>query len=335
MDRTRQPSPVLRDELTAALRRALGAVGVAAPDEIASERPARREHGDWSSNVALATAKAAGRNPRELAQAVAEHLDADLPAHVDRVEIAGPGFVNFRLADTWLHDVLAEVVTGGVDGYARPDSATAGTSTSSSSSPTRPARIHAGHGRGACLRRLARPPARACGYDVHREYYLNDRGTQMQLVRRLAGGPRARASAPPEDGYHGEYIIEWAAEMPDDADPLEWGEARALADQREVLGRWTSHFDTWFSERSLVESGAMDDDPRRPARPGRRLRGRRRRVVAQHRLRRRQGPRARQDRRRVHLPAARHRLPPRQVRPRLRAAHRRVGRRPPRLRAPG
>ena len=80
------------------------------PDEIALERPANRDHGDWSSNVALATAKKAGKNPRELGQALVDHLAANPPAHVTAVEIAGPGFVNFRLADSWLYEVLTDVL---------------------------------------------------------------------------------------------------------------------------------------------------------------------------------------------------------------------------------
>ena len=107
---------MIRDQLADALRAALVALGVdPLPETINLERPARREHGDWSSNVALATAKKAGRNPRELAQALADHLngEAHRPAHVTAVEIAGPGFVNFRLADSWLHAVLTTVVTEG------------------------------------------------------------------------------------------------------------------------------------------------------------------------------------------------------------------------------
>ncbi len=122
--------------------------------------------------------------------------------------------------------------------------------------------------------------------------------------------------------------------MPDDADPLSWGEARAIEDHREVLAALDIHFDTWFSERSLVDVGRHGGHPGRPAGPRRGGRGRRRHLAAQHRLRRRQGPRAGAQRRRADLPAARHRLPPRQVLPGVRPAHRRVGRRPPRLRAP-
>jgi arginyl-tRNA synthetase len=249
---------VIRDALTAALRAALVDVGVDAPVEIHLERPGRREHGDWSSNVALATAKAAGRVPRDLAGELVERLNAAPPPHVDRAEIAGPGFVNFHLRETWLHDVLGDVIAGGEADFARLDLG-GGTKVNVefvSANPNGP--LHAGHGRGAAFGdSLARVLAR-CGYEVTRECYLNDRGLQMQnyaasLVARKAG------QDVPEDGYKGEYIIDWAAEMPDDADPLEWGYARALADQREVLDAFHVAFDVWFSERSLVESGAMDE----------------------------------------------------------------------------
>src|SRR5262245_37475066 len=101
---------MIRDVLEASLRRALDKLGVTPPAAIGLERPARREHGDWSSNVALATAKAAGRNPRELAAQIVDILAASPPAHTSRVEVAGGGFVNFHLAPTWLHDVLRDVV---------------------------------------------------------------------------------------------------------------------------------------------------------------------------------------------------------------------------------
>jgi arginyl-tRNA synthetase len=248
---------VIRDSLTAALRAALADVGLDAPAEIHLERPARREHGDWSSNVALATAKAAGRNPRELAGEIVARLEAATPDHVDRVEIAGPGFVNFHLRESWLHDVLREVIEAGEDGFGRLDLG-GGRKVNVefvSANPNGP--LHAGHGRGAAYGdSLARVMAR-CGYDVTRECYLNDRGTQMQLYAASLAARKA-GEKPPEDGYKGEYVVDWAAEMPDDADPLEWGYERALRDQREVLDAFHVVFDVWFSERSLVASGEMD-----------------------------------------------------------------------------
>src|SRR3954453_6495301 len=112
---------MIQDDLADALRAALARVGVGAPDVVHLERPARREHGDWSSNVAMATAKKAGRNPRELAGEIAKILNDDPPSHVASVEVAGPGFVNFRLHDRWLHDVLSVVVEQGEENYARTD----------------------------------------------------------------------------------------------------------------------------------------------------------------------------------------------------------------------
>jgi arginyl-tRNA synthetase len=245
---------VIRDQLSDALRAALVALAVdPLPESINLERPARREHGDWSSNVALATAKKAGRNPRELAQQLADHLNANLPAHVTAVEIAGPGFVNFRLADSWLHDVLADVLTAGVDGYARSDVG-AGTKVDVewvSANPTGP--LHVGHGRNASFGDSVVRLLERCGYEVTREYYLNDRGTQMQkFVDSLLA--RQRGEDPPEGGYFGEYVVEWAKELPADTDPLEWGEARAIQDHREVLESLHIGFDVWFSERSLIEN---------------------------------------------------------------------------------
>ncbi len=258
----------VRDTIIDAVRTALADLGVdPVPETVHLERPGNPDHGDWSTNVALAlaSAKAAGRNPRELGGQLAERLEASPPAHVVGVEVAGPGFVNFRLADSWLHDVLADVVAAGTDGWGR---STAGDDTRVivefvSANPTGP--LHAGHGRGACYGDSVARLYDRCGYDVVREFYINDRGLQMQnfaasLAARAAGGEV------PADGYHGQYIIDWATEMSaeggdgngDAIDPMEWGYARALAAQRDVLEALSIHFDSWYSERSMIASGAID-----------------------------------------------------------------------------
>src|SRR3954469_19161223 len=163
----------IRETLELALAETLEGLGVDLPRAgINLERPARREHGDWSSNVALATAKKAGRNPRELAQQLADHLNGDLPPHVTAVEIAGPGFVNFRLADSWLHAVLDDVLAAGVDGYARHEVG-AGTKVNVewvSANPTGP--LHVGHGRNASYGDSVVRLLERCGYEVTRESYL-------------------------------------------------------------------------------------------------------------------------------------------------------------------
>ncbi|MFM7069974.1 MAG: arginine--tRNA ligase [Actinomycetes bacterium] len=246
----------MRNTLTSALRDALEAVGVPAPAEIHIEQPANRTHGDFSSNIAMVSAKSAGRPPRELAQQIVDHLNAAPPAHVTAVEVAGPGFVNFRLDGTWLHDVLGEVVAAGAD-YGRSDLGAGRRVLVEfvSANPTGP--VHAGHARGAAYGdSLARILAFA-GYDVGREFYINDRGVQMQVFADSLAA-RAQGDEPPEGGYHGEYITEWAAQMPADADPLEWGEAHAIAEQRRVLHSLGVDFDLWFSEKAMVATGAIE-----------------------------------------------------------------------------
>jgi arginyl-tRNA synthetase len=248
---------MIRDQLAGALAAALEGIGVPAPASVGLEQPARREHGDWSSNVAMATAKAAGRNPRELAAQLVEVLSVDPPPHVTAVEVAGPGFVNFRLAPTWLHDVLVDVVEQGDAGYGRSDLG-AGTKVMVefvSANPTGP--LHAGHARGAVYGdALARILQRA-GHTVAREFYINDRGVQMAKFGASIAA-RAAGDAAPEDGYRGAYVADWAADLPDGADPTEHGYARALTDQREVLAALGVEFDVWFSERSMVGDGAID-----------------------------------------------------------------------------
>ena len=255
---------MIRETLATAVESAAAGIGLdPAAVNWTMERPARREHGDWSCNIALASAKAAGRNPREIAGDLVGALEAMDLDHVDAVEIAGPGFVNFRLAPSWLHDVLVDVVEAGQDGYARLDLGR-GTRVNVefvSVNPNGP--IHAGHGRGAAYGdALARILERA-GFDVTREFYLNDRGVQMvRYAESLLA--RKRGEDVPEDGYGGQYVADWAAEMPDEVADAgvdavrQWGYERALADQREVLDAFHVHFDVWSSELALVETGAMD-----------------------------------------------------------------------------
>jgi len=248
----------VRHTLIDAVRTALTDLGVdPLPDVVQLERPANPDHGDWSTNVALVSAKVAGQNPRELGAALANHLSTAPPSHVVGVEVAGPGFVNFRLADSWLHEVLVDVVVAGTDGWGRNNHGAGAKVIVEfvSANPTGP--LHAGHGRGACYGDSVARLYERCGYQVAREFYINDRGIQMQsFAASLAA--RAAGQEVPDDGYHGQYIVDWAAEMPADADPLEWGYARALTAHQSVLESLSIHFDTWFSERSMMASGAID-----------------------------------------------------------------------------
>src|SRR5688572_11335913 len=205
----------------------------------------------------MATAKPAGRVPRELAADIVARLEAAPPAHVERVEIAGPGFVNFHLRDTWLHEVLTDVLAGGEQGYARLDLGGGKRVNVEfvSSNPTGP--LHAGGGRWAAFGDSLCRILERTGHVVHREFYLNDRGVQMELFGASLAARRAGTELP-EGGYAGDYIREWADEMPGDADPKAWGYDKVKRELRESLGRIGVTFDTWFSENSLVESGAID-----------------------------------------------------------------------------
>jgi arginyl-tRNA synthetase len=254
---------MIRDEIVVALRAALAATGLPEPSgDLALETPKQREHGDWSSNVALQVANHARRPAREVAQQLADALAAHQPANVARVEIAGPGFLNFHLAPTWLHDVLRAVVAEG-EGYGRSERL-AGVRINLefvSANPTGP--LHAGGGRWVAVGDAIANLLAAQGATVHREYYLNDAGSQLDafgssLLARYEG------REPPEDGYQGGYLVEMAARMrvelgdgATEEEAREWGYRDVVRTLQEDLGRIGVSFDTWFSERTLHERGEV------------------------------------------------------------------------------
>lgn len=244
------------NSIETSIRYALDAEGVHPPQVVPLTRPDQREHGDWSTSVALAVAKSAGRPPRELAQALADRLAADPPMYVIRVEVAGPGFINFVLDPAWLHDVLRMVVLDGFDGYARHNLGRGQHVNVEfvSANPTGP--LHVGAGRWAAYGDSLCRILEWCGHRVHREYIFNDRGLQMSLLGESIAASKA-GTEPPEDGYKGGYIAEWASTMPDGENPTEWGYAQAREEIAKALEAMGVHYDTWFSERSLVESGAL------------------------------------------------------------------------------
>ncbi len=257
-----------RDELAAAVSSALAELAVeasldlaVAPAAVHLERPGWREHGDWSTNVAMVHARGARMAPRALAELLVAKLVKDPPAHVVGVEIAGPGFVNFRLDDGWLHDALRTVVAEGEEHYARPDIGHGQRIQVEfiSANPTGP--IHVGNGWwGSYGDALARVLARS-GYEVSREYYVNDTGGQ---IRRLGESLLARraGTAVPDEGYQGAYVTELAAtyDGPDDVTAAgRWAATRILDNIRATLESVGIVFDEWYSQASIEESGAVDE----------------------------------------------------------------------------
>jgi arginyl-tRNA synthetase len=251
-----------RSDIAAAVSRALSATGIDVDAaSVHLERPARRDHGDWSTNTALVHAKALGRPPRQIAEALAERLRSDPPTHLESVEVAGPGFVNFRLSAGWLHDTLVEVVDHGGQGYARSDIG-AGEKVQIefiSANPTGP--IHVGNGWwGAYGDAMGRVMAR-CGWQVHREYYVNDTGGQIRALGESLVA-RRRGDAVPEAGYQGEYVAELGAHYdgPEDVEVAgRWAAERILDNIRATLIRLGMVFDEWYSQASVEESGAVRD----------------------------------------------------------------------------
>ena len=260
-------SALLRSALLDAVRAGDVALDEADVQEPKVERPRQREHGDWATNVAMQLGKKAGTNPRALAEILAARLrDADGIAEVD---VAGPGFLNIRLAAGAAGELARTVLERGAE-YGRGD-ALAGEVMNLefvSANPTGP--LHIGHTRWAALGDALVRLLRAAGAEVTPEYYVNDAGAQMDkfgasILARATGGEV------PEGGYHGDYVTELARQVTD-RNPaltdLPAGDAIALAREegyklqlhelQEVLAAFNVHFDVWFSERDLHNSGAVE-----------------------------------------------------------------------------
>jgi arginyl-tRNA synthetase len=262
-------SDLLAAQIQAAISRAIerGDLIGTVPESIPLERPKNRDHGDYASSIALQLAKPAGKNPRE----VAAMLKADLEslAEVSAVDIAGPGFINITLNRASQADLVRTILTA-QEKYGH-GAALAGVKINLefiSANPTGP--LHLGHTRWAAVGDALGRVLTAAGADVTREFYINDRGNQMDLF-----GQSVQAAALgqpiPEDGYKGEYIADLAKEvlaqnpaitaLADDARLIAFREAAyqlQLKDQQRVLDTFNTHFDVWFSERSLHDGGSVE-----------------------------------------------------------------------------
>jgi len=262
-------SELLAAKITAALRAlvASGELTCEIPASIALERPKNRDHGDYASSVALQLAKGSGRPPREIAELLKRDLEA-LP-EVLSVDIAGPGFINITLERSSQGEVVRQILEAR-ENFGQGTSL-AGVSINLefiSANPTGP--LHLGHTRWAAVGDALGRVLTAAGATVTREFYINDRGNQMDLF-----GASVRAAATgqpiPENGYQGAYISDLAQavvaadpailKMVGDPQLIEFRERAykaQLADQQRVLETFNTHFDVWFSERSLHSSGAVE-----------------------------------------------------------------------------
>ena len=262
-------SDLLAAQIQAAISRAIerGDLIGTVPATIPLERPKNRDHGDYASSIALQLAKPAGKNPRD----VAAMLKADLESleEVSAVEIAGPGFINITLNRASQADLVRTILTA-QEKYGR-GVALAGVKINLefiSANPTGP--LHLGHTRWAAVGDALGRVLTAAGAQVTREFYINDRGNQMDLF-----GQSVQAAAMgqpiPENGYQGDYITDLAKEvlaqnpaitaLAEDDRLIAFREAAyqlQLKDQQRVLDTFNTHFDVWFSERSLHDGGSVE-----------------------------------------------------------------------------
>lgn len=237
------------------------------PESVVVERPRNREHGDWATTAALQLAKRVGLPPREVAEVIADGLRA-LP-QVASVDIAGPGFINVTLAAGAAGELARTIVTEGERfGHITVNAGQRINVEFISANPTGP--LHLGHTRWAAVGDAIARVLAASGAEVAREFYINDRGVQMD---KFGASIMAAATGQPipEDGYHGGYIKDLAAQILEEQPGLldlpadeqlvafrEAGYRLQLAQQQGVLATFNTHFDVWFSERTLHESGAVE-----------------------------------------------------------------------------
>jgi arginyl-tRNA synthetase len=266
---------VTPEELSTAIVRALtslaedGALSLpdGVPATVVVERPKNRDHGDYATNIALQLGKRAGLPPRELAALLADRLGGH--DGIASAEIAGPGFLNIRVEAGAQGAVAAGIVEAG-DAYGRTDTLS-GTRINVefiSANPTGP--LHLGHTRWAVVGDAIARVLEAAGADVAREFYINDRGNQMDkfgaTLEALALGRPV-----PEDGYHGDYMRDLAEEVVEENPHIvdlaaderlvafrEAGYKVQLAQQQEQLSAFRTHFDVWYSERSLHDGDKVE-----------------------------------------------------------------------------
>lgn len=250
-----------------------GTVKEGALPEVLLEVPPQKEFGDFASNFAMQSARSLKCNPKIIAQAVIDNLDC---AYIEKAEIAGPGFINFYLKDNWLSDMFANIVKAG-ESYGN---LTAPVNEKIqieyvSANPTGP--LHVGHGRGAAVGSSLANLMKAAGYNVTREYYINDAGNQ---INNLAASVNARYLEAfgidvefPENGYHGHDIIDTAERIKriygdkflhmEEKQRIEEFRTIALKEKlaalKEDLEAFNVTYDVWFSEQTLHDANKIKE----------------------------------------------------------------------------
>jgi len=270
---------MLKQELSRCLQQAVlkaqqeGALSPAALPEVLLEHPQHPEHGDFASGLALKLARAMRMSPMAIAGKISDHIVP--PRQVDKVWVAAPGFINFVLRSDWLGTEVESILAAGESyGHVELGKGVRVQLEFVSVNPTGP--LHVGHGRGAVLGSTLANVLSASGYEVEREYYINDLGTQVtNFGRSLYARYQqclGKEAVMPANGYHGNYVVDLAKEIVlEHGDRFlslseveacsrlaELGTARMLQEIKQDLQLLDVVFDRWFSEKSLYAGGQYD-----------------------------------------------------------------------------
>jgi arginyl-tRNA synthetase len=255
------PATELRAAIEAAAASLRGEPGEE-PAEVGLERPPKPEFGDYSTNAAMLLAPAMGEQPRAVAERLSERLAAELGDQLDRVEVAGPGFLNLFLADAWYRGAASALAAAEELGGSDRGAGERVLVEFVSANPTGP--LTAASGRHAAYGDSVARVLEVTGHAVGREYYVNDTGGQIERFAQSIAA-RMRGESPPEGGYEGEYVTELAERLvgegvgPDDVEALAGRGTELMREHAEqTLRRYGVEFDSWFFEHSLDDSGARD-----------------------------------------------------------------------------
>jgi arginyl-tRNA synthetase len=264
--------------LKEAIKNAVVAAGLATEEqlpEVLLEKPKEKSHGDYSTNMAMQLARIAKKAPRMIAEDIVQHLDQQ-QASIEKIEIAGPGFINFFMNNQYLTNLIPTILEQG-DRYGESNAGQGQKVQVEFVSANPTGDLHLGHARGAAVGDSLCNVLEKAGYDVTREYYINDAGNQ---IHNLALSVEARYfqalgydKEMPEDGYHGEDIVQIGKRLAE-----EFGDRYIHADEKERyeffreyglkyeleklqkdLEMFRVRFDVWYSETSLYHNGKIDE----------------------------------------------------------------------------
>ncbi|MBB6670575.1 arginine--tRNA ligase [Cohnella nanjingensis] len=265
------------ETLRAAIADAIVQAGIVAREDVPAiviEVPRDKAHGDLATNAAMQLTRIAKKNPREIATAIIEHLDKSR-AFVQAAEIAGPGFINFRMDKSYLHPVIASVRGQGAS-FGSTDAGRGRKVQVEFVSANPTGSLHLGHARGAAVGDALCNVLAFAGYDVTREYYINDAGNQVaNLAKSIEARYRqalGQEAEMPEDGYYGEDIVGFAKELAEregerllqqpDEERFQYfrnyGLEKELDKIKRDLARFGVQFDSWYSETSLYRTGKVE-----------------------------------------------------------------------------